>query len=331
MHRAWMSVLAALLLLLQPPALLAQQGGLRERIRERLQERQPAAEPAAPARVLQPGDYRYGLNHGGLQRAYLVHVPRGYDPAQPMPVLLALHGGGGHMELQADDERYGLIGKSERAGFIAVFPNGYSVLPRGRLATWNAGGCCGAARDRQIDDVGFIRAVIADLARHLNIDAGRVYAAGMSNGGMMAHRLACEAADLLAGVAAVAGTDNTQSCTPARPIAVLQIHARDDDHVLFEGGAGPQAFRDVSKVTDFTSVPETMARWSRRNACGSTPLRILERPGAYCERYPGCRGGAAVQLCVTESGGHSWPGGGKQGASQALSANDVMWDFFSGR
>ncbi|CAN6484255.1 unnamed protein product [Victoria cruziana] len=141
---------------------------------------------------------------------------------------------------------------------------------------------------------------------------------------------------LLRGVAAVAGTDNTRACAPARPIAVLQIHARDDDHVLFEGGAGPGAFRDESKVTDFTSVPETMARWAQRNGCSSSvaPQRVLDKPGAYCERYSGCREGAPVQLCVTATGGHSWPGAakvrsGKEPASQALSATDVMWDFFS--
>jgi polyhydroxybutyrate depolymerase len=266
---------------------------------------------------------------------YLVHVPRNVDPARPAPLLMALHGGGGNMQLQAKDANYGLISKSEQVGFIAVFPNGYSPFPGGRLATWNAGNCCGAARDKGIDDVGFVRAVLADVQRRLAVDERRIYASGMSNGGMMAQRLACEAADVFAGVAAVAGTDNTRSCKPARPIAVLEIHARNDDHVLFDGGAGKAAFRDASKVTDFTSVPETITRWTRRNQCSSAPpTRVLARPGAYCERYSGCSDGAAVQLCVTETGGHSWPGagqvrGGKEAPSQAISANDVMWDFFS--
>jgi polyhydroxybutyrate depolymerase len=289
---------------------------------------------ATTARITQPGDYAYTIEYGGLSRGYLVHVPRRHDPARPAPVLVALHGGGGNMHLQADDENYGLIGKSESAGFVAVFPNGFSPFRGGRLATWNAGACCAAARDRNVDDVGFVRAVVADVRRRLEVDARRIYATGMSNGGMLAHRLACEAADVFSGVAAVAGTDNTRSCSPSRPIPVLAIHARNDDHVLFDGGAGPGAFRDESKVADFTSVPETVARWTRRNGCGVSPSRVLDRPGAYCERYPGCRDDASVQLCVTATGGHSWPGAakvrrGKEPASQAISAVDVMWDFFS--
>ena len=280
------------------------------------------------------GDPSFTIEHDGLARRYRVHVPPGLDPARPAPLLVALHGGGGNMNLQADDERYGLIGKSDAAGFVAVFPNGYSRFPGGRLATWNAGACCGASRDKGVDDVGFVRAVVADVQRRYAVDAKRVYATGMSNGAMLAHRLACEAADVFTAIAAVAGTDNTSTCTPSRPVRVLVVHARDDDHVLFEGGAGPGAFRDRSQVTEFTSVPETVARWTRRDGCSSTPpRRVVERPGAFCERSGPCRDGSSVQLCVTETGGHSWPGAaavrrGKEPASQALSATDLMWDFF---
>lgn len=329
LRRSWLALAIALGLAACPSC--AQEPGLGQRIRDRLQQRQQT-----PPEQVRPGDQVHILEVGGRQRQYLVHVPTGYDPARKAPVLVALHGGGGNMRLQADDGRYGLISKSDAAGFLAVFPNGYSAWPGGRLATWNAGACCGSARDKGIDDVGFVRAVVADLQRRYSVDAQRVYATGMSNGGMLAHRLACEAADVFAGIAAVAGTDNTLACSPARAIPVLHIHARNDDHVLFGGGAGPQAFRDESKVTNFTSVPETIARWVRRNACSPTPTRVLERPGALCERYNGCQGGATVQLCVTEDGGHSWPGAGavrpgKPGASQALSANDVMWAFFEQR
>jgi polyhydroxybutyrate depolymerase len=316
----------------------AQDGTLRERLRERLQQRQtsqPEATrgPDAATALAGPGDHTYSLDRGGL-RKYLVHVPRNYDPAVPTPVLMAFHGGGGHMALQADDARYGLISKSESAGFIAVFPNGYSPWPGGRLATWNAGACCAAARDQHIDDVGFVRAIVAELPQRFNVDVHRIYATGMSNGGMLTHRLACEMADVFKAIAPVAGTDNTLSCSPSRPISVIEFHARDDDHVLFNGGAGAGAFRDESKVADFTSVPETIARWTRRNGCTAAPTRVLDKPGAYCERRTGCRDGVAVQLCVTDTGGHSWPGAGtvrsgKAAASQALDADDVMWAFFS--
>ena len=97
----------------------------------------PGAQVAAQAPSA--GDTIYSVDHGGLLRRYLVHVPRNYDPGRATPLLMAFHGGGGNMQFQADDENYGLIGKSEATGFILVFPNGYSPWPGGRFATWNAG------------------------------------------------------------------------------------------------------------------------------------------------------------------------------------------------
>ena len=282
--------------------------------------------------LAQTGTHSFTLQHGGLERAYMVHVPTSYNPASPMPVVLAFHGGGGSMKLQAGDH-YGLVKKAESAGFIAVFPNGYSRLRSGLLATWNAGNCCGGARDRQVDDVGFVRAVLAQVQARYNVDRQRIFATGMSNGGMLSHRLACEMADTLRAIAAVAGTDGTLTCKPVRPISVLQIHALDDTHVLFKGGAGEDAFRDSSKVAEFVSVPETMSRWASRNQCQAPAQRVFSTRGAYCEAYAGCAAGVEVRLCVTETGGHSWPGGtavrrAKAPPSDAISANDVMWEFF---
>ncbi len=279
-----------------------------------------------------PGTHEIEWRHDGQRRKALVHVPQGLDPSRPAPLLLAFHGGGGHMQLQAGPH-YGLVDKAERAGFIAVFPNGSSRLPGGRLATWNAGNCCGFARDSGADDVGFVRGLVAHLQGRLNIDARRIFATGMSNGGMLAHRLACEAPDLIRAIAAVAGTDGTPGCTPSRPVSVLHIHARDDTHVLFDGGAGPDAFADRRQITPFDAVPATIDRWARRNRCSGPPETVLQVPGARCEARRSCAGGAEVQLCITERGGHSWPGGttvrrGKAEPSQAISANDVMWDFF---
>lgn len=303
---------------------------LRDLIRERIDARRASREVSGP---LGAGDYTFHLDHDGLTRKYVLHVPANFDGRRPLPLVVALHGGGGHAELMADDTYYGLGATADREGFAVVFPNGYSKLPGGRFATWNAGACCGDARDRQIDDVGFIRAVVAAVRAQMPIDPNRIFATGMSNGGMMSHRLACDAAYLFRAVASVAGPDVTLRCDPARAVSVLHIHARDDDHVLFNGGAGPEAFRDPSKVTDFTSVPDTIARWLRRDQCGSQPTLTLDRPGARCERYAGCRAGTMVELCVTADGGHSWPGGtavrpGKEAPSKALDANQVIWDFF---
>ena len=286
-------------------AACAREGPLRERLKERIEARRTPAPAegadAAAGRLTAPGDYRLSLEHDGLTRRYLVHVPRS--------------------------------SKSESAGFVVVFPNGVSRLPSSMLATWNAGACCGSARDRNVDDVGFVRKMLADLATRLAVDPARVYATGMSNGAMMAYRLACELPASFRAIAAVAGTDNTLACTPATRVAVLHVHARNDTHVLFGGGAGQDAFRDRSQVTDFTSVPETVARWTKRNGCAVSPERVLDVAGATCDRWRPCAEGAEVQLCVTETGGHSWPGAervrrGKESPSQAISANDAMWAFF---
>ena len=108
-----------------------------------------------------------------------------------------------------------------------MFPNGYSRFG-GILATWNAGSCCGGAVRNNIDDVGFIREVIARMERQASVDPGRIFATGMSNGAMMSWRLACELSEIRA-IAPVAGTDNTPACKPSRPVPVIEFHALDDN------------------------------------------------------------------------------------------------------
>jgi polyhydroxybutyrate depolymerase len=305
----------------------AQRQGRLQQIVQRAKERravQPADPNATPIRG--PGDYRFSFVHGGITREYLVHVPRSYSGA-PTPMLVALHGGGGDADFQATDAKYKLISKSEQAGFIAVFPNGYSRFASGVLATWNAGTCCGKAQETKIDDVGFIREVIHRMERQASIDKPRIFATGMSNGAMLSWRLACEAPEVRA-IAPVAGTDNTPACRPSRPVPVIEFHAADDDHVPFNGGVGVGPSH-----TDFVSVPATQAKWVQIDRADASPKRVLTVPGAHCDLHAPKPRGAPVELCVTDAGGHSWPGGGsQQGRKQpslAISANDLMWNFFS--
>lgn len=321
-------MLTAVALAIGGAAAAQRAGRLRQIIQMEQQHR--SAVPADPnsTPVKAPGDYRFSFVHDGIMREYLVHVPRSYRGA-PTPMLVALHGGGGSADFQADDSRYKLISKAEAAGFIAVFPNGYSRFPGGILATWNAGACCGAAQKNDVDDVGFLREVIRRVERQARIDPRRVFMTGMSNGALMSWRMACEASDLVRGIAPVEGTDNTAHCAPSRPVAVIEFHALDDDHVPLNGGKGVSALTD----TDFASVPATQSKWIGLNRADPAAKRVLTVSGAHCDLHPAKPGGAPVELCLTDRGGHSWPGGGTQqgrkAPSMAISANDLMWSFFS--
>jgi polyhydroxybutyrate depolymerase len=310
-------------------AIAQRDNGRIQRIMQHVQERRsrPADDPNMTP-IITPGDYRFSFVHAGLMREYLVHVPRSYRSDHPAPMLLALHGGGGDADYQADDSKYRLISKSEQAGFIAVFPNGYSRFPGGILATWNAGSCCGGAQKNNVDDVGFIREVIHRIERQASIDPRRIFATGMSNGAMMTWRLACEAPEIRA-IAPVEGTDNViGQCAPSHPVAAIEFHAADDPNVPFNGGvgAGPSHI-------DFISVPATQVKWVGIDRSDPQAKRVLTVAGAHCDLHPASRGGAPVELCVTDTGGHSWPGGGTQQGrkqpSMAISANDLMWSFFS--
>ncbi|MEA3081007.1 MAG: polyhydroxybutyrate depolymerase [Sphingomonadales bacterium] len=309
-------------------AAVAQRAGRFRQIIQ-MEQQHRGALPANPnmSPLTAPGDYRFSFVHDGITREYLVHVPRSYKGGRT-PMLVALHGGGGDADFQADDSKYKLISKSEAVGFIAVFPNGYSRLG-GVLATWNAGACCGAAQKNNVDDVGFLREVIQRVERQANIDRSRVFMTGMSNGALMSWRMACEASELVRGIAPVEGTDNTAHCTPSRPVPVIEFHSLDDDHIPISGGKGVSALTD----TDFASVPSTQAKWVQLNRADPNAKRVLTVAGAHCDLHAAKPGGAPVELCLTDTGGHSWPGSGTQqgrkAPSMAISANDLMWSFFS--
>ncbi len=187
-----------------------------------------AGEPAA----LRPGDHSRSLEVDGRNRAYLVHVPPQYDPAAPMPMVLAFHGGGGNANNMVAFS--GLNEKADQAGFIVVYPEGSGRLPR--MLTFNAGNCCGKAAESKIDDVAFTRLVLDDLERIANVDRWRVFATGMSNGAMMCYRLAAELSNRIAAIAPVAGPMGTKDCQPVRAVSVMHFHGDADEFAPFKGG-----------------------------------------------------------------------------------------------
>jgi polyhydroxybutyrate depolymerase len=280
---------------------------------------------------LKPGDYTRPLEVNERQRSYLLHVPASYDGARPLPVVLIFHGGASDAERMI--QFCGLNDKADQAGFLAVYPNGTGQLPR--ALTWNGGNCCGYAERRNVDDVAFVRALLDDLAKVARIDSKRIYATGMSNGAIMAYRLASELSDRIAAIAPVSGPMGTEKCSPKRPVSVLHFHGTDDLFAPLQGGQGP---RSVSG-TDFYSVDHSIRAWVTANGCPETPATVNEphhaEDGTAVTRYtygPGKDGSEVVSIIIA-GGGHTWPGRqplvkilGK--STKNISANDVMWEFF---
>ena len=267
---------------------------------------------------------------GGRKRTYHVHVPPQHHPQKPAPVVLALHGATMTGPLMAWFS--GLNEKADEAGFLAVYPNGTGP----RLSySWNGGNCCGYAFQNRVDDVAFIRAVLDDLAQTFQVDARRVYATGMSNGAIMAYRLASELSDRIAAIAPVSGTMGTERCEPKRPVPVIHFHGTDDDLVPFRGGKG----RNSLSGTDFYSVDHSIRAWAKANGCNEEPTleelpdRAKDGTSVTRKTYGGGKDGAEVVLVVIEGGGHTWPGRGPAlkvlgKATRNVSANELMWEFF---
>lgn len=285
---------------------------------------------AADGAALWPGDHSRSVEAGGDRREYLVHVPPHYEPAVPMPVVLAFHGGGAHASTMVTFS--GLNEKADQAGFIAVYPEGSGRFPR--MRTFNAGNCCGLAAAQNIDDVAFTRHVLDDLESVVNVDRRRVFATGMSNGAMMSYRLASELSDRIAAIAPVGGPMGMQECHPQRPVSVMHFHGDADEFAPFHGGKG----RGPSG-NDFYSVQHSIDAWVDADGCHKTPttthLPDRQDDGTRVRevRYGSGKDGSEVVLVVVEGGGHTWPGREPRirslGVStRDISANDMMWDFF---
>lgn len=252
--------------------------------------------------TLGAGDWSLELTHDGLDRSYLLHVPPGENRARP--VVFNYHGFTSNPGRQ--QEASAMNAKADEEDFIAVHPAGTGFLP-----SWNAGACCGTAERSDVDDVGFFRRMLEDVARQTCIDPDRVYVTGFSNGGMMAHRLACEASDVIAAIAPVAGTMQVseEHCEPSHPISVIHLHGTDDPVVPYEPGAG-----------------RSTMDWATRHACGVAET-TFETANTVCQTYTGCSEGAEVTLCTLEGVRHVWPGAPESRAD--IRATDILWDFLS--
>lgn len=258
-----------------------------------------------------PGDHVVAVRHDGENRSYIIHVPE--SVIANAPVMMALHGGGG-TGAQFQEEN-GLDAVADREGFIAIYPEGSGLLPN-RLHTWNSGdSCCGFALDRNIDDVGFLRAVVEDLDVRMSIDPDRMYVTGHSNGGMMAYRLAAEASDVVAAVISIGGAMDLADFAPSEPVAVLHIHSLDDPRALYEGGEGPP-FPGTERTVNHEPVISGIERWAEANGCDADPVVERSTEGSGDDDgqlvdllvWEGCGPGAEVEHLRLSGSGHGWPG-----------------------
>jgi len=273
------------------------------------------------------------LSHGGRDRRYHLHVPPGAEGAAGLPLLLVLHGGGGSGE-QAQ-QTTGLAERGIRAGFVVAFPDGTGPL-RSRLLTWNSGGIPTYAEDHDVDDVAFLRALVADVQKRVAIDARRVFAAGHSNGGMMCHRLARQAADVFAGIAVVAGAMNFTDADPATPVAVLLVHGTADEHVRYEGGAPREASGRAGNRED-ASVQQAIDYYLARNDLRGYPASRQDgkvRIDDYANARADGPSSTPLRVITLEGGGHAWPGAAEKTHRRAdqpfpFDATAAILEFFS--
>lgn len=258
----------------------------------------PAQAAPCAFNCLAPGDYTIPVLSGGLVRTYLVHVPASYTGDRGVPLLLDLHG---FTSYAADERRYsGQLQQSDQRGFIAVWPDGIGL-------SWNAYGCCAAANAANLGDVAFLRSVIVAMKGRANIDETRVFVTGISNGGGMAQRMACEAADLVRAVASVSFPLNTTNCHPAKPIGVTEIAATGDATISYNGGSSslPPLPDDTAGVPlGVQGAVASLAEWKRIDGCTGDAVHTQLLPAVSAQEYRTCTGGVRVGLVTIEGGKH---------------------------
>jgi len=253
----------------------------------------------------------HSMAFGGLDRTYRVHIPAGLTA--PAPLVVMLHGAFG--DGQQAENSYGWDQLADSAKFVVAYPDGVGH-------TWNAHGCCGTAEQENIDDVGFVTAMVGEISASLPVDASRVYATGISNGGIMSYALACNS-----GIFAAIGPDaatQLDPCTDPHPTSVIHIHGTNDRLVPYNGGQG-------ASTVNGPPVADVNAFWRKVDQCGPPDVTVK---GPVTTSTAACADRRSVVLITIEGGRHQWPGGTtfleRFGTTQhALNATQTIWEFFA--
>ncbi len=263
-----------------------------------------------------PGDSHASITSGGLNRTFIIHLPPSYGQ-QPQPVVLAYHG---YSQLASRMEQYtNLDAEADKAGFIAIFPQGVDDP-----TSWNAGlGASGPTGDA--DDVQFTRDMLSYLAKNYCVNTHRIYVTGFSLGGGMAYRVACTLSGQIAAIATVAGAyyHAPGGCNPTRPLPVLEFHGQADKFAPYTGnpGAGTAAVQTYLNV------------WLTHNKCDDTNKVFFQQDDVTGIEWTNCTANTIVIHYRVSDGGHTWPGASANDylgfTTHAIDANLVMWNFFS--
>jgi polyhydroxybutyrate depolymerase len=263
---------------------------------------------------------RYGTNGSlevaGLTRTYLLHVPRGFDPSQPVPLVISFHGAALRTGWQKRIDGWARL--ADRHGFLLVYPAGRSGGPR----HWNM----------DEPDLRFIVELIEHLARQYPLDRSRIYLSGFSNGGQFAYALSCALDDRVAAIGMVGAAHmvGLPACRTADAVPVIAFHGTEDRAALYHGGSS-----FATRGVVLPAIPDFTERNARRIGCRE---RDDARLSAHVTRmrFSRCGGDAEVILYTIEGAGHVWPG--SRGVpkssltgnpSDDLDATQMMWAFFS--
>jgi len=279
---------------------------------------------APPAPALQPGRHVRTLNVEGVPRTYRLYISPKLDRSRPAPLVLALHGAG--MTSAMMESFCGLSKTADSQGFLVAYPEGSRT---GGVLSWNAGGLRGPLARGKPDDVRFLAAVIEDIESCWKVDPARIYATGMSNGGMMCYRLANELSHRIAAIAPVAGTLCLTKVHPARPVPLLHLHGTADNIVPYEQPQRSSASRFVA----FQSAPQSVRTWAQASGCKADPevTKLQEIEGGRIYTYR-AENGVEVILYQIEGAGHVWPGQPFPlrliRSEMRINANSLIWEFF---
>lgn len=262
----------------------------------------------------------FEISHQGLKRKYRVYLPNSYNKNVATPVVIFFHGAGGNLGCAS---REGLEEYSDKLGFILVSPEGLKVKHTLFGNFWNGGKWKGGECCTNADDVGFISKMIDELQKNFNVDSKRIYATGISNGGLMTNRLACELANKIAAVAVVASMAVPEHNPPARPISVMIIYGREDPANPLDDS--PPARMFANRKYERMRPQEVLASWLKINECSTKATHTDKTDSVSLTRYQG-KDKAEVVFCIIEKMGHTWPGGKEALFSKAILGN-VSHDF----